>query len=267
MPAKSGISHAAAAFLSIIIGVFISNYLAAHDAVLNTISARIGQITTNLIGTALPSELTGLLIISTLLSFLWGITYHYARHGDGNRPKNKVNADRYTAMGGTMSAKSMRSSEPTDADEHAYRTPETVIAADEALHIRLQREFDEAKSRLDDIHDRCYDAGNRECASRVTSVINSIADLERAVTQVTGRLSDAEQVAERPIDTHEQGLTDTHERLVERGASLGKTIRDAHETSSEPDEGFFHQCELLVSDIERAVDAREDVIEQLGEPA
>lgn len=265
MPAKSGASHAAAAFLSIIIGVIISNYLAAHGGVLNAISVRVGRIITGLIGIEFPSELVGLIIISTFLAFLWGIAYHYARNGGGSRGKNNVYADKYNTENRTMSAESLSRSGTADAGQHAYRTLKTVKAADEELSAKLQREFDEAKSRLDDIHDRCYDAGNRKYANHVTSVINSVTNLERVATQVTRRLSDVDQVAERPVDTHQQDLAGTHERLVKRVAELGNTIRDVHETSSEPDEEFFHRCDLLVRDIERALNSREDVVEQLGE--
>lgn len=80
MPAKSGISHAFAAFTSIILGTFISNYLESHGPVITDITRTVGEVVIKSIGLSYSKTITGLLIISTILSFFWGVTYHIARH-------------------------------------------------------------------------------------------------------------------------------------------------------------------------------------------
>jgi len=80
MPVKSGASHALAAFTTIILGAVISNFLNAHSSVLRDLSSTVGGFVTTVGGVDLSNTLVGLLVISTFLSFLWGVAYHIARH-------------------------------------------------------------------------------------------------------------------------------------------------------------------------------------------
>jgi hypothetical protein len=81
MPAKTGASHAVASFVTIIIGAFLSNYLSTHSSVLWGLTRRAGDAVTSLLGIRLPEVMIGIVVIATVLSFLWGIAYHYSRHG------------------------------------------------------------------------------------------------------------------------------------------------------------------------------------------
>ena len=81
MPAKSGASHALAAFTTVVLGAVISNVLNAHSREIRDVSAGIGSLITSATGVDVPSSLAGLAVVATLLSFLWGVAYHYARHG------------------------------------------------------------------------------------------------------------------------------------------------------------------------------------------
>ena len=91
MPAKTGASHAIASFTTIILGAFISNYLSTHSSVLWGLTHRAGDMVTSLVGLDLPEVMTGILVVASILSFLWGIAYHFSRHGtgDSNRESSK----------------------------------------------------------------------------------------------------------------------------------------------------------------------------------
>lgn len=81
MPAKTGASHAVASFTTIILGALISNYLSTHSELLWGLTHTAGETVTTLVGLHLPETLTGILVIASILSFLWGIAYHFSRHG------------------------------------------------------------------------------------------------------------------------------------------------------------------------------------------
>lgn len=81
MPAKTGASHAVASFTTIILGAFISNYLSTHSSLLWGLTHSAGGVVVRLVGIDLPEVMTGVLVIATALSFLWGVAYHFSRHG------------------------------------------------------------------------------------------------------------------------------------------------------------------------------------------
>jgi VIT1/CCC1 family predicted Fe2+/Mn2+ transporter len=91
MPAKTGASHAVASFTTIILGAFISNYLSAHSSVLWGLTQSVGGTVTSVVGLDLPEVMTGVLVVATMLSFVWGVAYHFSRHGpgDGDRVVNR----------------------------------------------------------------------------------------------------------------------------------------------------------------------------------
>lgn len=80
MPAKSGLSHGLAAFTAIILGSFISNWLAAHESVLTGLTVSVGQVVTGLVGIEASDTLAGLVVVGFWLAFVWGLAYHVARH-------------------------------------------------------------------------------------------------------------------------------------------------------------------------------------------
>jgi hypothetical protein len=84
MPAKTGASHAVASFVTIILGAFISNYLSTHSSVLWGLTRSAGGTVTSLVGLDLPEVMTGIVVIATALSFVWGVAYHYSRSGSGD---------------------------------------------------------------------------------------------------------------------------------------------------------------------------------------
>lgn len=79
MPAKSGLSHAFAAFTSILIGSLLTNYLTAHEALLTDLTVAAGRLVIGAAGLDAPRTVAGLLVVGSVLSFCWGIAYHFAR--------------------------------------------------------------------------------------------------------------------------------------------------------------------------------------------
>lgn len=80
MPAKTGGSHALAAFTSMIVGTMLSKYLWEYAPPLAEVGVAIGDRVAALTGTPIPREQAGAMVVIVGLSFLWGVTYHVTRH-------------------------------------------------------------------------------------------------------------------------------------------------------------------------------------------
>lgn len=81
MAITSGSSHASAAFVSILLGSVISELLGTHGGLFYRGAALVGNRVGRYLGVPLAPETVGLLTIAVVLSFLWGVAYHHARHG------------------------------------------------------------------------------------------------------------------------------------------------------------------------------------------
>jgi hypothetical protein len=81
MPAKTGTSHALAAFASLIVGSMLSKYVWAYTPPLAEVGVTVGRLLESLTGAPLSQELTGGLVVIPALSFVWGVVYHLGRHG------------------------------------------------------------------------------------------------------------------------------------------------------------------------------------------
>ncbi|WP_251342112.1 hypothetical protein [Haloplanus halophilus] len=84
MPAKTGASHALSAFVSLIVGTMLSKYIWTYTPPLAEAGAVAGRHLSAVVGTPLSRDVTGGLVVVLLLSFVWGVLYHFARHGDGD---------------------------------------------------------------------------------------------------------------------------------------------------------------------------------------
>jgi hypothetical protein len=80
MPLQSGLSHAGSGVLTVLLGA----YLSAHSDLLRTFSVWIGGIVTTVLGVPLSQRVAGVLVVMAAVMFLWGVGYHYTRHGVGN---------------------------------------------------------------------------------------------------------------------------------------------------------------------------------------
>ena len=80
MPAKSGASHALAALVSIVLGAVISSYIEVYAEPIAGVTEWIGGLVVTQAGLPLPEEMSGALVVIAVLSFVWGVAYHVARH-------------------------------------------------------------------------------------------------------------------------------------------------------------------------------------------
>lgn len=82
MPAKSGASHGLAAFVTLIIGTILSKLLWDLVPPLGQISLITVRLIRSMTGTAIPAneQFAGTLVVMVVLSFVWGVVYHYGRH-------------------------------------------------------------------------------------------------------------------------------------------------------------------------------------------
>lgn len=80
MPATTGLSHAAAAFVSLLLSATLETYIEQYELV-ETATYAIGTTAANATDGAITPEYGGLLVVVTGLSFLWGLAYHWRRFG------------------------------------------------------------------------------------------------------------------------------------------------------------------------------------------
>jgi len=264
MPAKSGASHATAAFVSIVIGAFISDFLAAHAEVLTAASERIGRAIAELTGAVVPEEVAGLLAISTFLAFLWGVAYHYPNQRSATGPKDYTADDKRSGSESPMVQRTSSIDEAVDADNPTYRTV-AARRADELLCAELRRTLDEARSRLDDAHDRCVDAGRRDRAGRVTELDDAITRAERTIDRMTGPSRQSASTDGGVNDRIRDRLAETHGQVVEAGENLLESVRAVHEASPDVAETHLKECEERFQTLERALADRRDALQELGE--
>jgi hypothetical protein len=272
MPAKSGASHAFAAFLSIILGALISNFISAHTELLTDLSSAIGQVVVGITGASIPEEVSGLLLVSTFLAFLWGLAYHYARHGDNEatQPNDYVSDNHQyssTEQMGT-NASAGESSSVDDEIAGSYRTLHAAGEADETLRSKLKRDVDDLKSRIDDIHDRLYDENERERARQATEFLGAVTAFERTITRSGISLPVAPQKGRTDDVTRvdgetRQNLVDTHKTLVDTVDELVSSVETAHSAPAEVGEDSFQRWEALIADAERALSERQAI--EIGE--
>lgn len=82
MPAKSGVSHGLAAFVTLIIGTILSKLVWDMVPPLGELSLRIIRTIRSLTGVDIPvnEQFAGTIVVMIGLSFLWGVVYHLGRH-------------------------------------------------------------------------------------------------------------------------------------------------------------------------------------------
>ena len=80
MAVTSGASHALAAFSTVLLGAFLKIYLETYSGLIRTATEGLGGLVTAALGVPVSAEIAGVAIVAALLSFLWGVGYHKARH-------------------------------------------------------------------------------------------------------------------------------------------------------------------------------------------
>lgn len=82
MPAKTGGSHAVAAFVTLIVGTTMSKYIWEAAPPLGEASVLAIEVLGAVPGIEVPAtnQMAGALVLMVGLSFLWGVVYHVGRH-------------------------------------------------------------------------------------------------------------------------------------------------------------------------------------------
>lgn len=86
MPIRSGLSHAVAGFC----GILLSAYLSAHSTLINAYTESTGTFVVEITAVPLEPEIAGLVATMSVLTFIWGVAYHYARHGRSEASSGNV---------------------------------------------------------------------------------------------------------------------------------------------------------------------------------
>lgn len=77
MPAKSSGSHISGHLVSYIAAAFLVKHINTYVPPFSDLSHMAGGLFTGLTGVNMPDEISGMLVISTLLIAAWGIGFHY----------------------------------------------------------------------------------------------------------------------------------------------------------------------------------------------
>lgn len=80
MPVKSGASHTGAALSSLLIGGVLNSYFTAHASTVAKAVQSIGVTLVEATGLPVSPDVSGLIVVVSVLSFIWGIAYHHGRH-------------------------------------------------------------------------------------------------------------------------------------------------------------------------------------------
>lgn len=270
MATKSGASHAGAAFLSVVLGALFKNILDIHAGIITDLSASFGSIITTIPGVSLSENVTGFLAISTILAFLWGVAYHYTRHRKGQEEPKNYETDNQSSneakqMGTQVVGPTGDAQRTGQPEKYAYQSVSTAQKTNEQLQSQLQRDIDGVKARLDDIHDKLYDAGRRDQLEHVRSVLESVSNTEHQIDQTVRSKPTADGSGRIP-EKRQETLTKTHEALIETSDELVSLVRDAHYASDdELDRDTFQACEQFLSELNQALAKRDDVLSTVGE--
>ncbi len=80
MPARTALSHAAAAFVSLVLSATLGTYIEQYELV-ETLTRLVGHAVSDATDGSVAASYGGPLVVTTCLSFLWGIVYHWHRFG------------------------------------------------------------------------------------------------------------------------------------------------------------------------------------------
>ena len=265
MPATSGASHAGAAFVTILLGATIKSLLGSHTDLINDLSESIGSTIGSTVGASVPEELAGVLVISTVLAFLWGIAYHHARHSTDDSVDRRNN---YQSHGPSMSIGATMEAATAAVDgEHAYGTFEQAKQTDTRLRGSLARELENATSRLTDLHDRLYDADDRDRAEHASALRDHLSTVTRDIdthVELDGTRESTEPSTTAVSIATQGGLQATHTALEEAVETVTDEVQAAHSEGT-MSEQHRQECQQLLRDIERTLDERKRLLQTIGE--
>lgn len=82
MAGKSGASHGLAAFVTLLIGTILSKFIWDIAPPVGEVALQITDIIQSTTGADIPvnEQFAGTLVVMVILSFVWGVVYHFGRH-------------------------------------------------------------------------------------------------------------------------------------------------------------------------------------------
>lgn len=82
MPAKTGASHGFAAFATLLVGTMLSKFVWDLLPPLGEISLLTMEFLNEQVGIDVPTseQFAGTIVVMVVLSFAWGVVYHFGRH-------------------------------------------------------------------------------------------------------------------------------------------------------------------------------------------
>ncbi|MFT4921436.1 MAG: hypothetical protein ACI8XM_000633 [Haloarculaceae archaeon] len=255
MPAKTGASHAIASLGSILLGAYIS----AHTSLVTGISQSIGESVLSAIGVSLHESVTGMLLISTGLAFMWGIAYHFARHG------SETNVDSSTTAPGSEPVPQGAIDLPEPLENvvtEPYSSPDSIATADAEVRSHLLAELSGAGSVLDDVHDRLVDAGERDTAERASLLAESVRQIDQKLTtrQDAVRADAVSLQGRSAIVSIHADLVTAADQFRDELDTLGQSV------PQDPAEEHFETANRRLHDLEMALNHRERRLELGGSP-
>lgn len=255
MPAKTGASHAIASLGSIVLGAYIS----AHTSLVTGISQSIGESVLSAIGVSLHESVTGMLLISTGLAFLWGVAYHFARHSS----ETELASSSTSPASEPVPQGAIEVPDPLeDVVTEPYSSPDSLASADAEIRSHLVAELSAARSVIDDVHDRLVDAGERDKADRAGSMAESVRQMDQKLTarQDAGPADDVSLRDRSAIVSIHTDLVTAAEQLREELDALERSV--PHDTAEER----FETAHRRLQDLEAALNHRQRRFEQGGSP-
>lgn len=86
MPLRTGLSHAVASLVSMLLSVAVTTYLHEYTVIESTTELA-GSFAEKASGGTIEAGIAGPILILTCLSFVWGIMYHFRRFNRTGNPR------------------------------------------------------------------------------------------------------------------------------------------------------------------------------------
>lgn len=80
MPAKTGASHSFGYLTSVIVSSLLVEHVLTYVPSFRALSRLAGDVVVSYTSVPLSEEASGMLLIATILIFIWGVGFHLYRH-------------------------------------------------------------------------------------------------------------------------------------------------------------------------------------------
>lgn len=80
MPARTGASHAVGYLISVLVAGLLVEHILAFVPPSRYVSRLVGDLLSSYASIPIPAEVAGMLLITTLLTGVWGVGFHLYRY-------------------------------------------------------------------------------------------------------------------------------------------------------------------------------------------